>query len=132
MTPGFPRRRPGGGTVTVEIQDGSVTAVSRTSITLKSSDGFTRAYAVPASTIVVAQRNGIGSVKVGGQAQVVATASGGTVTTLRVRDLTQLKAEVAPGRFGLWLLPWPPTRLAYHTTAGPPPSPVARPVAEPR
>ena len=51
-----------GGTVTVLIQDGRVTAVSRSSITLKSDDGFTRADAVTGPAIVVARRDGTGSV----------------------------------------------------------------------
>jgi hypothetical protein len=83
--------KPGGGTVTVEIQNGRVTAVSRSSITLKSDDGFTRTYAVTSSTIVAARRDGIGSVQVGDQAWVTATASGGTVTAIRVGDLSQLR-----------------------------------------
>jgi hypothetical protein len=85
--------RVSGGTVTVDIQNGKVTSVSQSSITLKSSDGFTQTYAVTASTTVDAQRNGIGSVKVGDQVWVTATTSGGTVTATRVRDLTQLQAD---------------------------------------
>jgi hypothetical protein len=80
----------GGGTVAVEIQNGRVGSVSRSSITLKSEDGFTRTYAVTGSTIVVARRDGIGSVKAGEQAWVTAMASGGTVTAIRVTDLSQL------------------------------------------
>jgi hypothetical protein len=83
----------GGGTVTVEIQNGKVASVSQSSITLKSTDGFTKTYAVTASTIVDAQRDGIDSVKVGDQVWVAATVSGGTVTAVRVRDLTQLGAD---------------------------------------
>lgn len=92
--------KPGGGTVTVEIQRGDVTTVSSTAITLKSTDGFTRTYAVSASTIVDAQRDGIGSVKPGDQVWLAATASGGTVTAIRVMDLTRLRAEGLP-----WLRP---------------------------
>ena len=85
--------RASGGTATVDIQNGKVTTVSQSSITLKSSDGFTQTYAVTGSTTVGAQRDGIGSVKVGDQAWVTATASGGTVTATRVIDLTQIKAD---------------------------------------
>jgi hypothetical protein len=85
--------RASGGTVTVDIQNGKVTSVSQSSITLKSSDGFTQTYAVTGSTTVDAQRDGISSVKVGDQAWVTATASGGTVTATRVIDLTQIKAD---------------------------------------
>jgi hypothetical protein len=101
------RPKPGGGTVTVEIQNGRVTAVSRSSITLKSDDGFTRTYVVTSSTIVAARRDGIGSVKVGDQAWVAATASGGTVTAIRVGDLSQLRFDPGdrPGPAGRHLVP---------------------------
>jgi hypothetical protein len=90
--------KPGGGTVTAEIQNGKVTAISRSSITLKSTDGFTKTYAVTGSTIVGAQRDGIGSVKVGDQVWMTATARGGAVTANRVMDLSQLMT-------GLGILP---------------------------
>jgi hypothetical protein len=85
----LPKR--GGGTVTAEIQNGKVTSVSQSSITLKSTDGFTKTYTVTASTIVDAQRDGIGSVKAGDQVWVVATVSGGSVTAVRVLDISQLR-----------------------------------------
>jgi hypothetical protein len=99
--------RPGGGTLTVEIQNGRVIAVSRSSITLKSNDGFTRTYTVTSSTLVAAQRDGIGSVKVGDQAWVAATASGGTVTATRIGDLSQLRFGPGnlPGAAGQRLVP---------------------------
>jgi hypothetical protein len=81
-------RKPGGGYQTVDVQDGQVTAVSSTSITLKSADGFTKTYAVTSSTLVDAQRDGIGSVKVGNQAAVLATVSGSAVTATSISDLT--------------------------------------------
>lgn len=83
--------KPGGGYQTVDVQNGQVTAVSSTSITLKSSDGFTHSYTVSGSTIVDAQRDGIGSVKVGNQASVVATVSGSTATAASIFDLTLLR-----------------------------------------
>ena len=55
--------KPGGGYQTVDVQNGQVMAVSTTSITLKSADGFSKSYAVAGSTIVDAQRDGIGSVR---------------------------------------------------------------------
>jgi hypothetical protein len=81
-------RKPGGGYQTVDVQNGQVTAVSSTSITLKSADGFTKTYAVTSSTLVDAQRDGIGSVKVGNQAAVLATVSGSAVTATSISDLT--------------------------------------------
>jgi hypothetical protein len=86
----------GGGTITVEIQNGKVASVSQSSITLKSTDGFTKTYVVTSSTIVDAQREGIGSVKVGDEVWVTATANGGTVSAIRLIDLTQLKAGTLP------------------------------------
>lgn len=41
------------------------------------------------STVVAAGRDGIGSVKVSDQARMTATESGGTVTTIRIGDLSQ-------------------------------------------
>lgn len=84
----------GGGTVTAEIQNGQVASVSQSSITLKSTDGFTKTYTVTASTIVDARRDGIGSVKAGDQVWVAATVSGGTVTAVRVLDISQLRPDL--------------------------------------
>jgi hypothetical protein len=80
----------GGGYQTVDVQNGQVTAVSTTSITLKSADGFSKSYAVTGSTIVDAQRDGIGSVKVGNQVALLATVSGSTATATSITDLTLL------------------------------------------
>jgi hypothetical protein len=93
-------RKPGGGYQTVDVQNGQVTAVSSTSITLKSADGFTKTYAVTSSTLVDAQRDGIGSVKVGNQADVLATVSGSAVTATSVSDLTLLGQGHAGFGFG--------------------------------
>jgi len=82
----------GGGYQTVDTQRGSVTAVSATSITVKSADGFTKAYQVVGSTNVDAQRDGIGSVKTGHQVAVTATVSGGTATAVSVLDFNLLPA----------------------------------------
>jgi hypothetical protein len=96
--------KPGGGYQTADIQNGKVTAVSATAITLKSADGYARSYGLTGSTIVDAQRDGIGSVKVGNQASVVATVSGSTATAVTVRDITLLQqgrqAFGSPGRRG--------------------------------
>ncbi len=93
-------RKPGGGYQTVDVQNGQVTAVSSTSITLKSADGFTKSYPVTSSTLVDAQRDGIGSVKVGNQAAVLATVSGSTVTATSISDLTLLQQGHAGFGFG--------------------------------
>jgi hypothetical protein len=96
----FTIAKPGGGYQTVDIQNGDVTGVTNSSITLKSSDGFTHSYAVVASTAVDAQRDGIASVKVGNQALVLATVSGGTATAVNIRDLTLLQQSHQAFGFG--------------------------------
>jgi hypothetical protein len=80
----------GGGYETVDVQNGQVTAISTTSITLKSADGYSKSYAVVSSTIVDAQRDGIGSVKVGNKVTLMATVSGSTATATSITDLTLL------------------------------------------
>lgn len=82
--------KPGGGYETVDVQNGQVTAISTTSITLKSADGYSKSYAVVSSTIVDAQRDGIGSVKVGNKVVLMATVSGSTATATSITDVTLL------------------------------------------
>lgn len=82
--------KPGGGYQTVDTQRGAVTAVSTTSITVKSGDGFTKTYRVTASTIVDARRDGIGSIKTGQQVTVIATVSGSTATATSIVDISAL------------------------------------------
>jgi hypothetical protein len=81
----------GGGYQTVAFQNGKVTAVSSTSITLRSADGYSHTYQVTSSTMVDAQRDGIGSIKDGNQVVVDATVSGSTATAVRVLDLSLLQ-----------------------------------------
>jgi hypothetical protein len=92
--------KPGGGYQTVDVQTGQVTAVSTTSITLKSADGFAKSYVVTSSTLVDAQRDGIASVKVGNQATTVATVSGSTATATSITDLTLLQQGHAGFGYG--------------------------------
>ncbi|MDX6198055.1 MAG: hypothetical protein QOJ79_1206 [Actinomycetota bacterium] len=82
----------GTGWRTVAVQRGAVTAVSSTSLSVKSADGYTKTYVITATTLVNAARDGIGSVKTGHQVAVVATGKSGTATAVDVRDLTLLKA----------------------------------------
>ena len=83
--------KPGGGYQTVAFQNGKVTAVSSTSITLRSADGYSHTYQVTSSTMVNAQRDGIGSIKNGNQVMVDATVSGSTTTAVRIVDLSLLQ-----------------------------------------
>lgn len=84
----------GGGYQTVAFQNGKVTAVSSTSITLRSVDGYSHTYPVTSSTNVNAQRDGIGSIKVGNQVVVAATVSGSTTTVIRIIDVTQFQQGI--------------------------------------
>jgi hypothetical protein len=97
---------PGGGYQTVLVQNGKVTAVSKTSITLKSEDGFSATYAVTSETVVNAARDGITTIKKGAQANVMAVRKSGKATALHVGDkslLKELRREFkgGPGRPGL-------------------------------
>jgi hypothetical protein len=81
----------GGGYQTVAFQNGKVTAVSSTSVTLRSADGYSRTYQVTSATMVNAQRDGIGSIKDGNQVIVTATVSGSTATAVRIIDVSLLQ-----------------------------------------
>ena len=83
--------KPGGGYQTVAFQNGKVTAVSSASITLHSADGYSHTYQVTSSTMVNAQRDGIGSIKDGNQVVVTATVSGGTSSATRIIDVSLLQ-----------------------------------------
>ena len=83
--------KPGGGYQTIDIQQGQVTAVSTDSITVKSDDGFSKSYTITASTLVDAQRDGIGSVKVGDDVSVQATVSGSTATATDITNRSQVR-----------------------------------------
>ena len=107
--------KPGGGFQTVDVQRGAVTAVSGTSITLKSADGFTKTYTVTSSTLVDAQRSGIGSVKVGNQVAVSAVQSGSGATASSIADLTLMRQA---GPFGQRELAVPVPSGSPSGTAG--------------
>jgi hypothetical protein len=85
--------KPGGGYQTIAFQNGKVTAVSSTSITLRSGDGYSHSYRVTSSTFVNAQRDGIGSIKAGDQVIVTATVSGSTDTATRIIDVSLLQQD---------------------------------------
>jgi hypothetical protein len=89
----FVAAKQGGGYQTVDMQRGTVTGVSATSITVKSADGFTATYAVDSSTLVHAQRDGIDSVKAGDEVGVTATESGSEKKATSIVDLTQVDAK---------------------------------------
>ena len=91
----------GGGYQTIAFQNGKVTAVSGTSITLRSADGYTHTYVVNSSTTVNAQRGGISSIKTGNEVVVRATVSGSTTTAAQITDLSVLQKDIHHF-FGNW------------------------------
>jgi hypothetical protein len=98
-------RTQSGGYQTIAFQVGSVTAVSSTSISVQSADGYTipqtNGYAVTPTTMVNAQRDGISTVKTGDQVLVIATKStSGQYTATNITDVSQLKNSWAGLGFG--------------------------------
>lgn len=89
----FTVKGPNGTYETIDTQYGTAEAVSSSSITVKSADGFSQTYAVSSSTVVDAQPNGISSVRVGDTVSIQGLVSGSTVTAERVLDITQVKAQ---------------------------------------
>ena len=89
----FVTPKQGGGFQTVDMQQGTVTAVSSTSITVKSEDNFSATYDVNADTIVKAKSEGISAVQVGDSVGVIAIENGGPATAVTVIDRTQLEGS---------------------------------------
>jgi hypothetical protein len=86
----FVTPKPGGGYQTVDTQQGTVTGVSSTSITVTSVDGFSQTYVVGADAKVHADKDGIGSIKAGDEVDVVAIQSGSEHNAVQIVDRTQL------------------------------------------
>lgn len=82
----FVVQKDGGGYQTVATQRGSVTAVSKDSITVKSDDGYSRTYKVAAETLVNAARDGISSIKTGSTVNVSAVVADNTATATSIND----------------------------------------------
>jgi hypothetical protein len=86
-----------GGYQTVVVQRGTASQVGSDTITVKSDDGYTQTYDVPADTGVGALREGLGSIKSGANVVVMAEKDGGSLTATHVMDLDSLGAG---GGFG--------------------------------
>ena len=85
----------GTGFTTMQMQHGTVTAVSATSISVKSEDGFTATYVVDADTKV--NRDGaIADITADADVMVMATVDGSTATAQRIVDT----AAFGKGGFG--------------------------------
>lgn len=78
---------------TIDTQEGQVTAVSSSSITVKSSDNFLKTYSVNDQTSVNAGRDGIASVKSGDTVHLAAVVSGGNDNAVDIADTTNLTAN---------------------------------------
>jgi hypothetical protein len=110
-------RTSGGGYKAIEFQVGQVTAVSQTSITVKSPspDKFTATYNVSSSTLVNAQRDGINSVKTNDQVRVIANTTGNVATN--ITDITQLQKSRPGLGFGPGTKGPAPAAAAWAPTA---------------
>ena len=92
------------GTKVVDIQRGEITAASATSVTVKSTDGFTATYAIAEGTVVRRDRSTVGGADlvVGDTAMVRATAgTADTVRALSPEALAKLQERLANGRTGM-------------------------------
>lgn len=89
----FVMPKPGGGYQTIQVQNGTATAVSATSITVKSADGFSRTYAADKDTLVNAGRDGITSIAVNDAVTLRAIGAGDKATVSDVVDETKLTAN---------------------------------------
>jgi hypothetical protein len=69
-----------GGYLTELLQNGEVTAVSDTSITAKSDDGYTKTYTIGADTVVGNGSTNLSSIETGDDVTIIATVSGDTAT----------------------------------------------------
>lgn len=81
-----------GGYQTIATQHGEVTAVSPTSISVRSEDGYTATYVVTADTLVNAARDGIATVRTGDTVHVMATRAGDTRTAVHIVDKSRIDA----------------------------------------
>jgi len=88
----FTTPKPGGGYQTVDVQRGEVTAVSGSSITVKSEDGFTKTYTVDNDTLVNAGNNGIADVAKGDDVNIVAIKSGSSARAVDIADITKIRS----------------------------------------
>jgi hypothetical protein len=83
----------GSGYKTVEVQVGTASSVSPSSITVTSADHYRHTYTVTSATVVDAQRDGISSVKNGDQVRILATTSKGADVAASITDTTKLGAS---------------------------------------
>ena len=79
-----------GETENVAMQVGEVTDANDSSVEVKSTDGFTRTYAVNADTNFLPRGNDIDDVDAGDEVRVLAVVDGSTATAKRIVDITDM------------------------------------------
>lgn len=121
-------KAPDGTFQSMAVQRGAVTAVSATSISVKSLDGYTATYVVNSATKVNGKNGKITDVKIGDQVAVVATVSSNTSTATRVIDLTNVAKDWKnfEHRMHQWFGQWAPGGKKGATPA---PTPSTSPTA---
>jgi hypothetical protein len=87
------------GTTKERLQNGTVTAVSATDLTVRSTDGYTQTYTVDAKTVVDRGNDTIGKVAKGNDVTVIATVSGSTATASTIED-SSIDSRFGQGRSG--------------------------------
>jgi hypothetical protein len=85
---------PDGGYRTVLSQHGEVTAVSSTSLTVRSEDGFTTTYRLTDDTTVLSGPDGTDDVEDGADVAVTAVRDGGSPRAVHVVDLSQMEERL--------------------------------------
>ena len=93
---------PDGTIVTEQMQEGEVTAVSATSISLKSTDGFTATYVINADTELERDHADGTAAQVGDIAHVRGTVDGSTVTAEDVDALSPAAAKAMEQQRKAW------------------------------
>ena len=83
--------KPGGGYQTVLTQQGTATAVSDTSITVKSGDGFVATYRLTDESMVLSGPAGTDAIAKGADVMVTALKTGSTARAVHVVDLSQVE-----------------------------------------
>jgi len=85
-----------GSVVTERLQTGAITAISATSITAKSTDGYTQTYVINSSTLVDNGSEQVSALKSGATVTIIAKLSGDAGTATSISD-----QAAAAGRGGL-------------------------------
>jgi hypothetical protein len=87
-----------GSYVTERLQTGEITAVSATSITAKSVDGYTQTYTIDSSTTVDQGDEQVSALKTGTTVTIIAKLSGDTGTATSISDQAMGGRGGAPGQ----------------------------------